>query len=211
MFDGKPIPYSHNVRFLGVQLDPKLSWKNHITTVRNKLASVSGILSSIRPKIIKSTAKLLYYTLAYPHFTYANVLWTSTAASNLKPLIVMQKRLIRIITKRGWIEHTDPLFSELKLLKFSDLSSLSLALFVYKTVNNLIQSPITFTPREEIPYNLRNVLPLLNPQNQSNQTRLFVESRGKELWNRLPNQIKESNNPLCLKNRLKSYFISNYG
>ena len=43
--------------------------------------------------------------------------WGSTYPSNLKRVVTLQKRAIRIISKSKFHAHTDPLFKELKMLK----------------------------------------------------------------------------------------------
>ena len=147
LFNGEAIPFSHSVKFLGIYLDPNLSWKNHLTYVQRKLSSVCGILHSIRGKIPLKIAKTIYYSLAYPYFIYGNTVWSAASMSKLKPLITSQKRLIRIIARRGWLEHTAPLFKELNILSFVDICSLMTSTFVYKTLNGHIDSPIVFLYR----------------------------------------------------------------
>ena len=40
----------------------------------------------------------LYYSLIYPVLTYGLLLWGNTYDSNLNPIIVLQKRVVRTIT-----------------------------------------------------------------------------------------------------------------
>ena len=40
---------------------------------------------------------------------------------NVKPLFLLQKRAIRIITFASFMEHSSPIFKSLKIIKFLDL------------------------------------------------------------------------------------------
>ena len=47
--------------------------------------------------------------------------WGSTYQSNLKRLITLEKRVIRIISKSPFNEHANPIFVSLRIRKFEDL------------------------------------------------------------------------------------------
>ena len=40
---------------------------------------------------------MLYYPLIYPYFYYCKIVWASTYKTNLRRLVILQKRIIRII------------------------------------------------------------------------------------------------------------------
>ena len=64
-----------NCKFLGVEIDSALKWKNHISQVEIKLSSAIYVIRNIRYKINRLTALKLYDTLILSHLTYSNVLW----------------------------------------------------------------------------------------------------------------------------------------
>ena len=69
----------------------------------------------------------LYYSSVYPYLHYCASVWGSTYQSNLKRLITLQKRVIRIISKSTFDAHTNPIFENLNILKFENLIKLQLA------------------------------------------------------------------------------------
>ena len=83
-------------------------------------------------------------------------------------------------------------------------------IFVFKSINNLILSPIEFESRVQGPYNLRNQEPLNVPFARSNQSVRFISVRGAAHWNRLPDDIRNARTVITFKKRLKKYFISEY-
>ena len=55
-------------------------------------------------------------------------MWGSTYQSNLNRIIILQKKIIRIISKVSFDAHTGVLFKEQEILKFSDI-------YLYQMVN----------------------------------------------------------------------------
>jgi hypothetical protein len=51
---------------------------------------------------------------------------------------MLQKRIIRISTKETFNAHTDPIFSEVKILKFEKIHLYQLGKFMYLYRNNLL-------------------------------------------------------------------------
>ena len=155
-------------------------------------------------------AKTIYYTLAYPHFIYCNLLWASTSCSNLRPLTIIQKRLIRTIGQLRYRDHTNLKFAEYKILKFNEICKLHIVTYVFKCLNGLIFSPIQFAVRRQYEYNIRNPNSLEIPRVRSTQSQYFALYRGSCLWNSLPIDVRSALTLYSLKRRLKQHFLRNY-
>ena len=63
------------------------------------------------------------------------MIWGTADKTIIKPLILLQKKSIRIICKADFFDHTDPLFKETKLLKIEQIFKLNCAQFIYKCYN----------------------------------------------------------------------------
>ena len=59
-----------HVKFLGVIIDERLEWKNHIDICKNKLSSGIYAINSFKNAIPTIQLKTLYYTLIHPYLTY---------------------------------------------------------------------------------------------------------------------------------------------
>ena len=204
------IPYNFTVKFLGLLIDFKLNWKTHIASIRSKLSSVCGVMYNVRNKIPTSVAKLIYNTIAHPHITYCNVIWSSAYLSNFCSLRSTHKKLIRLILKKRRREHTSPLYKQLNILKFDDISKMQVLSFVFKSLHNIIHSPINYIYRDMNRYNLRNPPILQIPFTRFKQTSLFVRVKGAVLWNDLPDFIRNSLSVMSFKRKLKKYYLDSY-
>ena len=205
-----PLPYNFSFKFLGLHIDFKLNWRIHVQRIRTKLSSACGILFQIRNKISRYVAKIIYLSLCLPYLQYCNILWASGSASNLTPIFNCQKKIIRIILKKGRREPSTPLFKKLKLLKLCDVNNLNSAQFVYKSIHELIPSPISFVQQAPGPYNLRHREVLYVPFTRSKQSQRFILVRGAKLWNDLPLEMRTCRTINSFKKRLKRYYLDQY-
>ena len=93
------------INFLGEILDENLNWKSEISYVANKVAKSIGIISRCSFLLLKLSLSMLYYSLIYTYFHYCNIVWASTYKTNLRRLVILQKRIIRIINKSHFNIH----------------------------------------------------------------------------------------------------------
>ena len=118
--------------FLVVIIDANLSWKPHIASVARKVSKSLGIIFKSSFYLPKSSLITLYYTLIYPHRFYCVNIWGSTYITNLQRIVILQKQSIRIICKSSFDAHTDPLFKELRILKFMDICRFQIGKIIYQ-------------------------------------------------------------------------------
>lgn len=88
------------VKYLGVNLDYKLTYKIHISTVLRKTYMVMKQLYPLMVKgspVSKYNKLLIYKMILRPTFTYAAATWCGTAKTNLKPLQIYQNKCLRLI------------------------------------------------------------------------------------------------------------------
>ena len=113
----------------------------------------------------------------------------------------LQKRFIRLINFVPPLTHTDPLFSQSKLLKWKEIHRYKCAIYMFK--NNLQYS----FQRSHV-YETRN-RNLLNPTYQRlNLSQRSISFSGPTVWNSLPAEIKDSGSLESFKRNVKSHLIS---
>ena len=133
--DGVNIERVHDFRFLGVILDEKFSWKNHVAHIKAKVAKSIFILNKVKYELDTNVLRMLYCTLVLPYFIYCLEVWGNSYKSNMTPLIMLQKKAVRIIHKEDFRAHTNRLFGLSGLLKFLDLVELRTLLVVLRAKN----------------------------------------------------------------------------
>ena len=71
-------------KFLGILVDERLDWTNHIDLVCKRLTKMMGILRKVCPFIHPSAHLTLYYSFLFPYLNYCNMVWAATSPTHLK-------------------------------------------------------------------------------------------------------------------------------
>ena len=129
-------------KFLGVTVDEKLSWKEHIHRVNNKLCKSLAIMYKAKCKLNEKALQSIYYALFYPYMNYCLEVWGITNSSKLHCLNILQKRAIRLICNKGSRYHSNELFYKLRVVKFSDLVDIKVCSVIHKAKLNLLPNKL---------------------------------------------------------------------
>ena len=87
-----------HIKYLGVIIDSHLNWKHHVLSFSKKVSRCIGIMCKLRQFVNSNMLKNIYYSLLYPHLVYAIQVWGSACANEMNKILVLQKRVLRIIT-----------------------------------------------------------------------------------------------------------------
>ena len=71
------------VEYLGVLIDYKLSWNNHIDTILLKISRTVGLLLKLRHFVPFSTLISIYHSLIAPYLRYGLIAWGQASKSQL--------------------------------------------------------------------------------------------------------------------------------
>ena len=180
-----------------------LTFKKHVSYICNKLSKTIGILNKLKYFVPRDIMIKLYYSLAYPYFTYCNIVWGNTFPIHLKPLIILQKKLIRVITNSDYLDHTAPLFKLTNILPIDKLHSYLLALHMFKklTVNS-----DQYTVGHIYGTRSRSNIPV--PFHRLSVSQHSVSYASAHVWNQLPVSIRNYQNIKTFKKMLKNHLFT---
>ena len=115
--DGELINEVDKTKFLGILIDNKLMWKQHIAYVSGKIARGIGMIIKARQYLNKQGLISLYYSFIYPYLTYCNHIWGSTYKTSFMRLTTLQNKAVRIIAHARWRTSCDPIHKYLNIMK----------------------------------------------------------------------------------------------
>ena len=98
----------------------------------------TGIILKARKIFSQETLNMLYYCIIYPYLNYGVHIWGSTYISFLTKLLVLQKRIVRIISGVPRITHTEPLFVKLCILTVNRLFKYNIGLLMYRYHHSML-------------------------------------------------------------------------
>ena len=79
-----------------------------------------------------------YYNSVYPYLVYCVLVWASTYPTNVNRIVILQKKIVRFISKKPIDTHTEPIFNDLQILKFSIIYLFQIGKFMYSFRGSLL-------------------------------------------------------------------------
>ena len=211
--DSLPVERVPSTKFLGVILQENLSWKNHISTLANKITKSIGVLRALQRKLPINILYMLYNTLIYPYLQYCNIAWGALSSVFTENLFILQKKALRIVSKVPWNSHTSPIFSSLKTLKLVDINKLQTGCFMYNAMANNL-------PPQFNNYFVKNTQIHTHFTRQSQQIHIYcprtkvrkhsIKHFGSILWNSLPLVLKTKPSINTFKSAYKNNLLFQY-
>ena len=75
---------------------------------------------------------MAFYALVYPYFTYGNIVWGNTYPTRLQKLLNVQKKIVRLINFKSYMDHSEPSFKYLKILNIYQINDYLCSLFMFR-------------------------------------------------------------------------------
>ena len=138
VIDNHPMKEVCHIKFLGVIIDNKLKWKDHIDNISNKIAKGIGVIIKARKVFDKTTFFSIYNSLILPYIGYCIHIWGNAYQTHLQKLHVIQNKIVRIIAGVPRRTSADHLYCELNILKLKKLFLYAVVLCMYKYENDML-------------------------------------------------------------------------
>ena len=215
--DGDKLEFAEEAIFLGITIDSHLSWESHCNHVANKISRNCGAINRVKKLLPPSSLKILYSSLILPHLQYGLAAWGGCSGKNRRRITAVQKRAIRVVSKAYYVSHTEPRMKKLGLLKLEELYEQQCSTITHDIMNNRAPQAIRNLikiDKEAPPHNLRNHQSdphhIRPPRTRTKTGANSFSSKGPQIWNLLPNDLKSVNSKSIFKNRLKQHYLKQY-
>ena len=213
---GEVVRKVEGTRFLGVWVDERLRWAEHIGNVVSKIGRLVGVVGRIRAALGGRSVHMLYNALILPHLQYCLIVWGDFHEGKNKKvgedLLKYQKRIIGMIEGAQGRFHADPGFSKLGILKIEDLYKQQLRVHAWQFFKDLLpknQAAMLQKTGDAHKYQTRAA-----GQSLLSYSTLDERSLGYRLpkeWQSTPQEVRNSNSLTGMKNKSKLEFLSQYG
>ena len=118
MLNGEFIPRKNEVKYLGLHLDQKLTWKAHIKAKKLQLNIKTNKMNWLigkKSKLSLDNKLIIYKVILKPIWTYGIELWGCAKPTNIKILQNYQSKILRIMTNAPWYVSNQTLHEDLKI------------------------------------------------------------------------------------------------
>jgi hypothetical protein len=131
----------------------------------------------------------------------------------LNPLLIIQKRAVRNITRSQYQEHAAPLFKKLNLLTIHDISFMQISEFMFKINMNLLPQHFSqFFERNSAVHNYdtRHSNHFHIQHAKTSKRMNTVRYIGPRNWKTLPEEVTSALSLSIFKHKLKTHLIEKY-
>ena len=194
---------------LGVQIDNKLNFNDHISNICKSAANQLNALIRSRYFLGYNEKKALVNSFVLSNFNYCPLVWFTSKISSLRKIENLQKRALRFLLNDYTSSYTALLIKSGKST-INVRNHRSLCIEVFKTINNLNPSFMNEIFKKSRPKNrpVRNQYKLNLEIPRVNQVRFGRNSLrylAPKIWNSLPHDIKSAENLKSFKELIKKW------
>ncbi len=211
-FEGNVISRASKVKYLGIQLDPLLSFNAHIDYVKRKTIGKVKLLGRLNEFLSKETLLMLYKTLILPIIDYGDIIYDGLNQKDAEVLQKVQNMAFKSILRVPKRTSTTETHSELNMLTLSQRRTLHLSKQMYKIDKGLGPPKLLsrFTRRSEISkFQTRSVTgnEFEIPRNRLKQTDRNPVYRGIKVWETIPDILKAAEDVDLFVSNTKQWLV----
>ena len=196
MINSSNIAIADCVKYLGVYIDNKLNFREHINILESKVSRSVGILCKLKHYVPYKSLQQVYFALIHSQLFYVLLIWGATYKTYLSSLISLQNKAIKIISGAHWQDSAKPCYKKLMILNLNQLLTFETAKFMYKYTKNSL--PETFTNyfsyvKDIHDRNTRSsAIPnqLYIPKYRSSRLQRTIKYRGVKVWNDIDSDLQ---------------------
>ena len=214
-YDSFQIYSVKSAKYLGVIIDNRINFYDHIKVLECKIARSVGILTKLKTILPKQNLLQLYYTLVHSHLTYRISIWGSTYPSYLHKLQKLQNKALKAIFNAPYRSPAKPLYTQLNILQIRNVYKHEIAKFMFNCNKTLTSTPFSnfFQKTNQVSNRSTRLLAeqdnLYIPRYRNNRLQRRIKYEGVKIWNLTPKEIKKSTYNI-FKNNYKKYLLSLY-
>jgi len=118
-----PIPYENSIKYLGIHIDKKLTWKPHVDIQLQRANNTLGRLHSVVKRNSRLSLKnktLIYTQIIRPQLLYGCMAFSQLAKTHRKKLQTFQNKVLRRLTTAPWFIRNSNIHKDLKIPRVKD-------------------------------------------------------------------------------------------
>lgn len=169
------------VKFLGVYLDGKLTWENHVESLSGRMSRNIFLLRGLSRVVSRPTLLNAYYGLVHSLASYAILVWGHSAHASA--VFGLQRRAVRIVMGLSYRADCHHLFKEMGILTVPNLYILQCLLYARKHASQYVTHSMLHG------YNTRRGGDFLVNFHRLSKTRTGPEYHAIKLYNKIPKDL----------------------
>jgi hypothetical protein len=210
--DNRSLKRVYTVKYLGVQIDDNLTFKENGEYVCQKVAKKLSYFARVAKRVPIYCRVTLYNTMILPYFNYCSSVLFMNDGGVLRELQLLQNKAMRVILRCSRYTRIDDMLKILQWMNVKTRIIFSVLLYVHKIKNGLIPSYIRGNVKlvkDKTNVNLRNRDDFYVSVKNKRSTESTVFHRGFVMFNNLPISLKKETNFEKFRKLLLEYLTNN--
>ena len=177
-------------KYLGLIVDNKLTFYDHIEYIKKKISKRIGALYRSKGLLPLKFRKMFVNALMLPHFDYLDIIWSKTFKYRLKELDILYKKVAKIALDVNVRESSAEVYKNMEWLPLHLRRQLHLSTYMYRIINEICPKHfnekfnyISGGSRDGVNCNL------YTKKSKSHKEFYYL---GAKAWNILPQSLRES-------------------
>ena len=199
-------------KHLGVTLSHDTKWHEHINSILSSAARILGMMRKLKYSISRKSLNQIYISFLRPVLEYSAVVWDGCTLYEKESLEKIRHEAARIVTGLTRSVSIEKLYSEIGWLSLSERRKYQKLIITFKSKLGMLPSYLSDLFPQIVGtssrYNLRNASDYVVFNRRTERfSRSFIPS-SVELWNSLPEQIRNADTLSTFKHYLLTYYFS---
>ena len=192
-------------KYLGLVLDHKLKFFDHIDYVKKKIAKRIGAMYKSKSLLPLKYRKMFANSLMLPYFDYLDNIWNKTNKTKLNELDILYKKTAKIALDYNPLESSKKVYKDMKWLPLHLRRQLHTSTYMYKIINGLSPPQL----RDKFVYisggsRGGNNCNLYTKKSKSHKQFFYL---GAKCWNLLPQTVRHAESAKHFSITLKNNFF----
>lgn len=187
-YQGNLIKRENSIKYLGLTIDEKLNFNEHVTKLKNKLSSIGYAIYRMKNMLPKKQLWLVYNAHFLSHLSYLNPIWNACNEQHLKEIQRTQNKIIKSIEGLPRLTPTISLYTN--MLNTKEYNFLQTVSTIQKIKLKKIKCNIQLNLVGSIGRTLRNAFDYRTIFVKKNKYKKSLLSHGLNTYNKIPNDTK---------------------
>ena len=204
-----------SMKVLGVTIDQKLSWEQHINQIKFRTSNAIRNIHRTANILPLQSRKLLNEALVTPHYNYCDTIYDGCSEKAKKSLQVNHNYAAKALL--GWKRRSSATaaLKQLKWLPLAERRKLHMGVFVHKALHGKTSKHGVDIVKAVLPQHghctrqVANKI-LYNKTHTSKQYERSVSYRAAKIWNQIPLKLKSLRTATDLKNKWQGSLIDEF-
>ena len=128
---------SKTQKYLGLLLDHRLKFTEHIDYIKKKVSKRIGAMYRSKKLLPLKYRKMFANALMLPQFDYLDIIWNKASKTKLTELDIIYKKVAKIALDFDIQERSVLVYKEMKWLPLHNRRQLHLTAYMYRIINGL--------------------------------------------------------------------------